>query len=718
MAKRRISVFVAVVSLASGFAVPAAWAQDAADAPATTATVEPAAPAAPPAVIQPTPIDPELRLPQGAPEALRDAVLDAAANVRPALVRIQVVSADYQEGREVKYSSAGSGAIITPEGHVITNHHVAGHATRLLVTLATKEEVSATLVGTDPLTDIAVIKLENDGTRQYPVAVFGDSSLVEVGDRVLAMGSPMALSQSVTLGIVSNVELVMPRMFGRFSRLTLDGEDVGAFVRWIGHDAAIYPGNSGGPLVDLEGKIIGINEISMSLGGAIPSNVARAVAEEIIKNGKIRRAWLGIEVQPRLKNDPNEVGILVSGAMEGSPGAEAGIQSGDLLIKLAGEDVNVRFDEELPAFNRMAASLEIGKPVEAVVLRDGQQVTLTITPTERGEVAPKQTEIKQWGLTCRNLSYVISKEMKRDDTNGVLVTSVRPGGPAGEAKPKLEEGDVIVKVNDTAINNLDDLTKMTEEITRDQKTPVPVLVEFERNDESNITVVRVGIKELDSPAREVKKAWLPVKTQVITRELAEQLGKPDVTGFRITDVYANSTAEKAGLQVGDLITHVDDQKLTASELEHYEELPTLIRQYKIGTTAELTVLRDGQETKVPVELVVTPTPPREMKKYRNEQFEFTTRDITYFDKADQEWDEGQQGVLVEEVTPGSWAAIGGLYVGDLIQTVNGTPVSNVDSMEKKMDEIAEAKPRAVVIKVLRGIHTLFLEIEPNWEKTA
>ncbi len=657
----------------------------------------------------------EVALPEGTPESLRDKVMEVAAKVKPALVRISVVEADYQDGREVKYNSSGSGVIITPEGHVVTNHHVAGHAARLFVTLANREEVEAELVGTDPLTDIAVIKLENDGTRTYPTAEFGDSSTVEVGDRVLAMGSPMALSQSVTLGIVSNAELVMPRMMRARGAFTLDGEDVGSFVRWIGHDAAIYPGNSGGPLVNVEGKIVGINEISMSLGGAIPSNVAKAIAEELIKTGKIRRAWVGMQVQPRLKHSAVDRGILVSSVMPDSPATAAGLKSGDTLVKVNDTDVDVRFDEQLPAFNRMVASLPIGEPARFVVLRNGEEVTLDVTPTERGEVAPKQQEIKPWGITGRNLSYMIAREMKRDNTDGVLVTSVRPGGPAGSAKPNIQPRDVIVKVNDTPVNNLDDLRSVTDAVMAGREEPTPALVTFDRDGGIYVTVVKIGIEELDNPGRALLKAWLPVKTQVLTRDIAEQMGRPDMKGFRVIEVYPNSSAEEAGLRVGDIILAVDDIRLEASEPEHYEELRTLVRQYKKGSTAELSVFRDGQETKVAVLLPEEPRPQREMGKYRDELFEFTTRDITFFDKADQKWEEEQRGVLVEEVTPGGWAALGQVYVGDLILEVDGTPISDVQSMEAKMDEVAAAKPKAVVIKVLRGIHRVFLEIEPNWD---
>ena len=170
----------------------------------------------------------------------------ANEKVRRALVRIRVVSTDFRDGREVKMQAVGSGVIITKDGYLITNHHVAGHAARIFCTLWDREEIEAELIGTDPLTDIAVLKLKPEKPREFVPASFGDSALLRVGDSVLAMGSPMALSQSVTLGIVSNTEMVLPRFWGESGRFQLDGEDVGALVRWIGHDAAIYGGNTGG----------------------------------------------------------------------------------------------------------------------------------------------------------------------------------------------------------------------------------------------------------------------------------------------------------------------------------------------------------------------------------------------------------------------------------------------------------------------------------------
>src|SRR5437879_2883525 len=246
-------------------------------------------------------LSPAQEPPPDVPANLRAVVEAAIVRMRPTLVRIHVVSIEYREGRELKMQAVGSGAIISKDGFLVTNHHVAGHGARMVCTLWNREEIDAELVGTDPLTDISVLKLKPRKPREFVAARFGDSSKLAVGDSVLAMGSPMALSQSVTLGIISNIEMIMPRLFGTFGRFRLDGEDVGALVRWVGHDAAIYPGNSGGPLVNLQGEIVGINEIQFGLSGAIPGNLAHTIADAIIARGKIQRSWLGIDVQPLFK---------------------------------------------------------------------------------------------------------------------------------------------------------------------------------------------------------------------------------------------------------------------------------------------------------------------------------------------------------------------------------------------------------------------------------
>jgi serine protease Do len=649
------------------------------------------------------------------PSELRSQIDSAIASVKPALVRIRVVSTDYSEGREVKMQTVGSGAIITRDGYLITNHHVAGHAARIFCTLWNREEVEAELVGTDALTDISILKLKPEQPVEFKPAEFGDSTKLRVGEYVLAMGSPMALSQSVTLGIISNTEMTMPRFSGSSRRFRLDGEDVGSLVRWIGHDAAIYGGNSGGPLVNLRGKIIGINEISYGLSGAIPGNLAQSVAKEIMAKGRVRRSWLGLDAQPLFKRSTDKHGVLISGVIENSPADKAGFKPGDLLLRLGKTATDVRFDEQMSDVMWLLAGLPIGKEVTAVVKRDGKELTLHPVPIEREEVFPPQKELKQWGLTVRDLSSVLAEEMKRPALDGVLVTSVRPGGPAGSAKPALQPRDVIVELDHQPVKNAQELMALTRKLTEGQTKPVPAMATFERKAARYLAVVRIGLEELKDPGLEVTKAWLPVETHVVSREIAKQLGQPALKGFYITRVYPGSTAEKAGLKLGDFITAVDGGKLSASDSEFEDELSALIRQYDVGKTVELTILRDKAELKIPVELARSPRLQREMRKYRNDDFEFTAREMSFFDTVEEQWTSDQRGVLVESVKAGSWAELGSLSDGDLILEVAGRPVDNVDALRRELERIAASKEKVVVMKVLRGIHTCYLELEPNWK---
>ncbi len=636
----------------------------------------------------------------------------AVEAVRPALIRIHMVSADYRQGREVKMESYGSGVIISPEGYAVTNHHVAMEAERIVCTLADKREAEAKLVGTDPMADIAVIKLSSPDGRPFPYAEWGDSSKLEVGDRVFAMGCPYALSQSVTAGMISNVELVMPP--GDSEEFELEGEDVGSIVRWIGHDALIKPGNSGGPLVDRDGKIIGINEISYGLSGAIPSNLAREVSAQLIKDGKVTRSWLGLEVQPLLESSGLKKGILVSGVLADSAAAKAGLKSGDIITSLAGREIVAEFREEVPIFNQFVADLPSGKPVEAKVLRNGQEITLSVTPVERPKATDKQHELRNWGICGTNITYVMQKEMELSSQDGVVVTGVLPSGPAGSAKPPLEEDDVIVKVGSEPIKNVADLRAVSTKLTEGKSEPVPAVVQFERKNKHYATVVKIGKKEQSRPGAEISKAWLGIDLQVLTRDLAEGLGVKGKTGVRVTQVYSGSSAEKAGIKVGDLILKLDGEEIAAEQEGDEEVLPSLIRQYDIGAKVKLGVMRDGKPMNIEVVLDASPKPAQDYPKYIDDNFEFTARDIAFSDKANAMVSKDQSGVYVESVAEGSWAALGMLSSGDTITEVNGVPTASLAALKKAMADIAQKKPKAVVFKVRRGIHTRYLEIQPGW----
>ncbi|MCP4246829.1 MAG: trypsin-like serine protease, partial [bacterium] len=260
----------------------------------------------------------------------------ARDRVFPALVNIEVVTARYWGGKERKGRAVGSGTIISEEGYVVTNQHVTHNGKKFKCNLADKQEITAELVGEDPLTDLAVLKLNLDELKDpgapLPVAKFGVSSELRVGDHVMAMGSPFALSRSVTLGIVSNTERVFAGGLGSDDPDDMQlerGQRTGLFTRWIQHDALINSGNSGGPLVNLKGEIVGVNELGgAAMGFAIPSDLARTVADQLIDHGEVARSWIGVSFKPIEKTGLDQ-GVLVNSVVKDGPGDKAGIGPGD-----------------------------------------------------------------------------------------------------------------------------------------------------------------------------------------------------------------------------------------------------------------------------------------------------------------------------------------------------------------------------------------------------
>ncbi len=641
-------------------------------------------------------------------------VQKAIEEVKPAIVRIEVVVTSDRQGRKVKRKASGSGVIISSDGYVVTNHHVAGNASYIQCTLSDRKTVEADLIGTDALTDTTVLKLREE--RPYPYASFGDSSKLLVGDEVLALGSPMALSQSVTRGIVSNTELIMPQFASSRWAFQLNGEDVGSVVRWIGHDAAIYSGNSGGPLINLDGEIIGINEINLGLGGAIPGNLVRDIANEIIENKYVRRSWFGFQMQPLLRSSEIGEGVLLSGLVKNSPAYKAGFEAGDILLSVKGNKIHARFAEELPIINKFLMSFPIGEEVKVELLRNGEKKVLSVITEERERRLPDSYEAREWGFTYRELSFFDIIQHDLETREGIIVTSVRPGGASADARPDIKSNDLILQVNNQTIGARQDFIGFTNSLGDLSDSQVPVLVRFKRDKEEYLTVVEVGTREPFHSPRVATRSWFPFETQVLTSKLAAQKDLEDATGVRITRIYQNLLPEEADIKVGDIITALDGERIRASsEPEDARIFINMVRQYRIGTDIELSLIRNGETKNVFLKTLRTPLQPREMDHYSNPFFEFTLREISPQERIAKNWDEEISGVIVDEVVSGSWAALADIDVGDLILQINDQKVPDIEKAQMILENAQQEKQKAIVLKILRNADTIYLEILPDWE---
>jgi serine protease Do len=237
-----------------------------------------------------------------------------------------------------------------------------------------------------------------------------------------------------------------------------------------------------------------------------------------------------------------------------------------------------------------------------------------------------------------------------------------------------------------------------------------------READEMMTVINVGIEELPPPERNVRVAWVPVATQVLTTELAKQLGQEGKNGVRVTRVYEDGTTSGTfGLKVGDLIVAIDGTPLESSDPDDTEAFPTLIRQHKIGGTVALGVVRDGQAIELKGTLPGRPPQPREMQRYRDFDFDFTVRNIAYIDRMQKRWEDNPEGVLVDAVEEGGWTALARLGAGDLLMAIDNQPVHEVGDVKKILTEAKKQKKASLIFKVRRGIHTQFLEVEPIWK---
>jgi serine protease Do len=436
------------------------------------------------------------------------AFTEVAEKVTPAIVQISVVSERENPHEDLFFfpffkdlpkeqRGSGSGIIISEDGYIMTNNHVVENASKVDVGLYDKRRFTATVVGTDPLTDLAVIKID---ANSLPVAYLGDSDNLKVGQWVMAIGNPLSLTSTVTAGIVSAM--------GR-SRLGLIKDSYGV-ENFIQTDAAINPGNSGGALVDLSGSVVGINS-AIATGGtggyigygfAIPINMAKSVSRDLIAHGKISRGYMGINIDEVDSAMAKSVGldkprgIIVQSVLEGGAASKADIKDGDIILKIDGKEVNQ--PNELQSY---VASKSAGTKVALTIFRDRKEIERTVTlkardneektepvvnkgsDDESGSSKSSSITFEGIGLSVRNLNSNEKTKFKVD--GGALITEVQPFSKAEDQR--LGEGLLIVEADKKDINNVNDL----KEVINDKKGSA-ILLKVQNN-EGNSRYVGIEI---------------------------------------------------------------------------------------------------------------------------------------------------------------------------------------------------------------------------------
>ncbi len=379
--------------------------------------------------------------------------------------------------REYKQSGLGSGVIVDKDGYILTNNHVVKDADEIKVKLSDEREFNGKVIGVDPKTDLAVIKIDSN---HLPVIELGDSDKLQVGETIIAIGNSFGLSHTVTSGIVSAT--------GRANVGIADYED------FIQTDAAINPGNSGGALVNIKGELIGINTAIFSttggyqgIGFAIPSNMAKVVMESLIKKGKVIRGWLGVTIQPltpdliKQFNLGDKNGVLIGDVVEDSPAENAGIERGDVIVEFDGKKV-----EDVTNLRNMVANTLPNNEVKIIIIRDGKPKTVNVKITDMPaeiQTLSKTFDNQLKGIHVQSLNPEIKKSLNVPKRiNGVVITEIEDGCPAQDV---LMNGDIIMEINKKDIHNIKDYESVASGINSNENV---LLLVYRQNSALYVTL--------------------------------------------------------------------------------------------------------------------------------------------------------------------------------------------------------------------------------------
>jgi len=379
----------------------------------------------------------------------RAVVRDAKSKVFPAVVYIKCIRDTHEQGKKVSEEVGGSGVMTTPGGEVVTNWHVIDKAVEVRCLLMDGRAFDARVLGSDKDTDLGLLQLQvPPDSAPLPCAVFGDSKILTEGDFVMAMGAPWGMSRSVSIGIVSCTRRFLP--------------ESSEYSLWLQTDASISPGNSGGPLVNTAGEVIGINARATTHGGdlgfAIPAETVQRIVTQLRASGHADWSWTGLQLQPLRDFDRNiyfdaEDGVVVAGTDPESPARRAGIQPKDRIIAVNGHPVTARVHEDLPAVRCRLGLLPKGEPARLELVRGETLHTLELTPLEKGKVEGDELDCPRWDLTVKTINKFDNPDLHFQRPQGVFIYGIKYPGNAASAG--LRRGDIVLKIDDTEVATLD-----------------------------------------------------------------------------------------------------------------------------------------------------------------------------------------------------------------------------------------------------------------------
>jgi serine protease Do len=392
----------------------------------------------------------------------RQVIAEAKEKVFPAVVYIRCLREDLEGGKKQTKEVSGSGVIVTPDGEVVTNWHVIDKAVSVRCLLSDGQAFKATIVGSDKSTDLAMLRLDLASgipappPSELPYAQIGDSTLLREGDFVMAMGAPWGLNRSVTIGIIACTRRYL--------------EQTSEYSLWLQTDASINPGNSGGPLINTEGKIIGINTRASSMGGdmgfAVPTPTINVVLDQIRKQGEVAWSWTGLQLQP-LRDFNKESyfdgteGVIVAATDPDSPARAAGFQTRDRLLSVNGQSLNALTSEDLPAVQMTLGLLPKGLPARFNLLRGGEALSLEVQPRAKGKVEGEERDLPRWDMTVKAINQFDNPDLYFHRKEGVFVFGLKYPGNAGNAnfRPK----DIITQIEGKDVKTLDDIKAIHKE---------------------------------------------------------------------------------------------------------------------------------------------------------------------------------------------------------------------------------------------------------------